>query len=46
MVKAIGKKSFNEMDLLLNYAIKIVGTKKRVNYTWDIDSLLNKLGGK
>lgn len=40
MCKEVNKSSFNEMDLLLNNAIKINGDKKRVNYTWDIDELL------
>ena len=40
MCKSINKSSFNEMDLLLNGAIKINGTKKRVKYTWDIDEFL------
>lgn len=46
MYKSIDKSSFNEMDLILNGAIKISGEKLRVNYKWDIDSLLSELGGK
>jgi hypothetical protein len=41
MCKEVNKSSFNEMDLLLNNAIKINGNKKRVNYTWNIDEFLN-----
>lgn len=40
MCRKINKQSFNEMDLILNGAIKIDGTKKRVNYKWDIDKFL------
>lgn len=40
MCKTINKASFNEMDLILNGAVKIDGKKKRVNYTWDIDKFL------
>jgi hypothetical protein len=40
MCKSINKSSFNEMDLILNGAIKINGTKKRVKYTWNIDEFL------
>lgn len=42
MCKDIKKKSFNELDLILGGAIKIEGTKKRVNYTWDIDKLFKE----
>ncbi len=41
MCKTIGKHSFNEMDLILNGAVKINGNKKRVHYTWNIDKFLN-----
>lgn len=41
MVDAIDKKSFNEIDLLKNDAIKVDGIKKRVNYRWDIENLLD-----
>lgn len=37
MINSIDKKSFNEIDMILNGAIKINGTKKRTHYTWDID---------
>lgn len=40
MINVINKKSFNEIDLLMNKAIKINGVKKRVNYIWDIESFL------
>lgn len=43
MIVDINKKSFNEMDLLLNNAVKVEGTKKIKHYTWDIDSLLSKI---
>lgn len=41
MCKSIHKSSFNEMDLILNGAVKIHGTKKRVKYVWNIDEFLN-----
>lgn len=41
MCKKINKCSFNEMDLLLNQAIKIQGQKKRVHYKWDIQEFFN-----
>ena len=41
MCKKINKQSFNEMDLILNGAIKIEGIKKRVHYTWNIDEFLS-----
>lgn len=40
MCLSINKLSFNEMDLILNGAIKIEGKKKRVNYVWDINKFL------
>ena len=48
MRRNIGKKSFNEMDLILNGAIKINGTKKRTRYRWDLDKFLQQTyhGGK
>lgn len=42
MTKEINKKSFNELDLILYNAVKIIGEKKRVHYRWDIDDLLKK----
>lgn len=44
MCQKINKKSVNEIDLLnVGNAIKVDGTKKRSRYSWDIDSLLDKL---
>ncbi len=43
MKKQINKTSYNEMDLILNNAIKVKGAKLRVNYVWDIDSLLKQI---
>lgn len=43
MCDSIHKASFNEMDLVLNGAIKINGVKKRLHYIWDIDELLQKI---
>lgn len=43
MCKDIAKKSFNEMDLLLNNGIKINGEKKRTRYIWNIDGLFRKI---
>lgn len=44
MCNKIGKKSFNELDLLtVGKAIKVEGTKKRTRYTWNIDELLDEL---
>lgn len=40
MYKSINKKSFNEMDLIMANAIKLEGVKKRTNYTWNIEKLL------
>ena len=40
MTDDINKKSFNEMDLILNGAIKIKGTKYKVNHYWDVDSFM------
>lgn len=41
MRRKLDKKSFNEMDLILNKAIKIQGNKKRTRYSWDIEEFLN-----
>lgn len=44
MTKTLGKKSFNAIDLIKsNTAIKVDSTKKRVNYLWDIDTLLQQI---
>ena len=40
MMESIDKKSFNEMDIILNNGIKINGIKKRVHFRWDIDEFL------
>ena len=40
MCGKIGKKSFNEIDLIMNGAIKIIGEKKRKRYRWNIDKFL------
>lgn len=43
MCDEIQKKSFNEMDLILNGAVKINGNKKRTHYMWNIEELFRKL---
>lgn len=43
MCNAINKKSFNEIDLVLNNAIKIDGKKKRTRYHWDISDFFNRM---
>lgn len=40
MINSLNKKSFDEMDLILNGAIKIKGMKKRTRYAWDINEFL------
>lgn len=40
MTKTINKKSFDAINLLQFNAVKINGAKKRVHYTWDLDSFL------
>lgn len=40
MVKKLGKKSFNEKDLLKYNPIKIEQKKKRVNYTYNVEKFL------
>lgn len=40
MCKSINKKSFNELDLIMAGAIKLEGVKKRTNYTWNVEKLL------
>lgn len=39
----IGKKSFNEIDLIKNGAIKVMGQRLRVNYRWDIEGMIEKI---
>ena len=47
MCQKINKKSVNEIDLLnVGSAIKVDGTKKRSRYSWDINSLLDKLNNQ
>ena len=43
MIDSINKKSFNEKDLLNYNPINITGSKKRINYTWDIDGFLRDM---
>ena len=44
MAESLGKKSFNAIDLIKSgTAIKVGGMKKRVNYSWDIDSLIEQI---
>lgn len=43
MVSNIDKKSFNEIDLIKNNAIKIDGRRMIKNYSWDIESFLNTI---
>ena len=40
MCNNINKSSFNEIDLIMNGAIKIIGDKLRVNYRWNIGQLI------
>ena len=42
MCDNIGKKSFNEVDIILNGAKRIDGTKKRTRFTWDMDSFFKE----
>lgn len=47
MMNKIGKKSFNELDLLVDgNVISVSGHKKRTRWAWDIDSLLKNLTNK
>lgn len=46
MVKGIDKKSFNELDLITNNAIKVNGEKKRVHYRWFIENLLDDISNR
>lgn len=46
MKRDIDKKSFNIMDVVLYDAIKILGTKKRVHWNWNIDSFLKEYRDK
>ena len=40
MCKKINKSSFNEIELVLNNAIKVNGEKLKVNYRWNINRLI------
>ena len=42
MIETINKKSFDEIDIIQNGAIKINGQRKRTRYTWDMDEFLSK----
>lgn len=42
MCDSIGKKSFNEVDAIMNGAVKINGIKKRTRYSWDLESLFKE----
>lgn len=42
MITTINKKSFDEIDLVLNGAVKIQGQRKRTRYVWDINEFLTK----
>lgn len=42
MINSVSKKSFDEIDLIQNNAVRIQGQIKRTRYTWDIDQFLNK----
>ena len=42
MCDEIGKKSFNEKDLMNYEVIEVQGIKKRVNYSWNLPSLFEK----
>lgn len=41
MIAVIGKKSFDEIDLIQNGAIKINGLKKRTRYAWNMNEFLS-----
>lgn len=43
MCKRINKGSFNEIDLIQNFALKVNGQKKRVHYRWDIGDMLSDI---
>jgi penicillin-binding protein-related factor A (putative recombinase) len=45
MMSKTNKSSFNEIDLIIHNAVKVNGELMRVNYKWDIESLL-ETGGK
>lgn len=43
MIDKLDKKSFNEIDLINNSAVKVCGEIKRTRYRWDLDSMFNTL---
>lgn len=43
MMRDTDKKSFNEIDVLLNGVIKVDGSKARTRWTWDIDGLFEEI---
>lgn len=43
MMAKIEKKSFNEIDLLMNNAVKVFGNKKRTRYRWNIEELFESM---
>lgn len=42
MCDKLNKKSFTEADAILNGAVKVSGVKKRVRFTWDMDTLFRE----
>lgn len=42
MMNRTGKKSFNELDLLMNGAVKVSGNKKRTRYHWNLDEFFDR----
>lgn len=40
------KKSYNEIDIIMNGAVKVDGSKARTRWTWAIDGLLEKIYDK
>lgn len=43
MTSKSDKKSCNELDILSNGGIKVIGSKKKVHYKWNIEELLDRL---
>lgn len=43
MTVGINKKSFNRKDLIQYNPVEIIGKKKRVNYSWDINKFLSEI---
>lgn len=46
MIESLDKVSFNENDLLKYPHIVIEGSRKRVNWTWNIEKFLKELDYK